>query len=31
MFKDEELLSLKGDCVYDDEKNDYKVPPFIFR
>ncbi|CAD8104180.1 unnamed protein product [Paramecium sonneborni] len=31
MFKEDELLSLKGDCVYDEDKKDYKVPPFIFK
>ncbi|CAD8188504.1 unnamed protein product [Paramecium octaurelia] len=31
LFKEDELQSLKGDCVYDEEKKDYKVPPFIFK
>ncbi|CAD8103013.1 unnamed protein product [Paramecium primaurelia] len=31
MFKEDELLSLKGDCVYDEDKKDYKVPPFVFK
>lgn len=31
MFTNDEYQALKGACEWDNEKEEYKVPPFIFK